>query len=89
MRWFSQRSGTVQRTCLDCGETRTLDAGLARLARRSRFTGTLRANRSTVRGQGSDYVRDAYAQLDQELEWIREARTCPKCSGERFKDRPA
>lgn len=87
MRWFFQRSGTVQRTCLDCGETWTLEAGLAHLARKSRFTTTLRANRSTIRGQPTDYVADAYAQLDQDLEWIRETRTCPKCASEHFKDR--
>jgi hypothetical protein len=77
----------VQRTCLDCGETWTLEPGLAHLGRRgSRATGTLRARRTSIRGESNDFIADTYAELDQLNETIRESRTCPKCGGEHFKD---
>jgi len=40
-------------------------------------------------GQASDHAAEAYAHLDQQLETIREACTCPKCSSEHYKDQPA
>jgi ribosomal protein S27AE len=87
----------VQRTCLDCGEAWTLTASLAHLRpRRSRraagrFGASPWAGNPTYRasGQGAGYAADASADLDQQLEMIREARTCPKCSSEHYQDRPA
>jgi hypothetical protein len=90
MRWSFRRPRVVQRTCLDCGETWTLEPGLAHLgSRASRAIGTRQALRTTVRGQSNDFVADAYAQLDQLNETVRETRTCPKCGSEHFKDRRA
>lgn len=87
MPWFFGRNGMVRRTCLDCGETWTLDAGLARLrAGRPRgYSAGLRGGRI---GQGiaEQQVADAQAVLDQELETVRQARTCPKCGSERYRD---
>jgi hypothetical protein len=40
-------------------------------------------------GQAAGYAAEASADLDQQLEMIREARTCPKCSSEHYQDRPA
>jgi hypothetical protein len=85
MRWLARRSGMVQRTCLECGETWTLEAGVARLKVRTR-------GRLPVQGAGGrldvtpNLSRD---QLDQQLETVREARTCPKCGSEHYQDRPA
>jgi hypothetical protein len=77
----------VQRTCLDCGETWTLEPGLARLGtRRSRFTGTRQALRTSIRGTSNDFIADSYAALDQANETIRETRTCPRCGSEHFND---
>ena len=78
----------MQRTCLDCGEVWTLEPGLAHLGTRgSRFGGTRQALRTSIRGESNDFIADAYANLDQLNETIRETRTCPKCSSEHFKDR--
>ena len=88
MRWFFGRSRMVHRTCLDCGETWTLEASLAHLGSRgSRATGTRRALRTTIRGASNDFIADTYAELDQVNEAIRETRTCPKCGGNHYKDR--
>ena len=76
----------VQRTCLDCGQTWTLEPGLARLASRGSRIGTRQALRTTIRGESNDFVADTFAQLDQLNETIRETRTCTKCGSERFKD---
>jgi hypothetical protein len=78
----------VQRTCLDCGETWTLEAGLAHLhAGRPRGLGA-RAG-STQAGGRVDWraLADSAAELDQEAETIRQLRTCPKCGGDHYKDR--
>jgi hypothetical protein len=77
----------VRRTCLDCGETWTLEPGLARLAARGSRIGTRQALRTTIRGTSNDFVADTYAQLDQLNETIRETRTCPKCGSEHFNGR--
>lgn len=81
----------VQRTCLDCGEAWTLPASLAHLRpRRSRGAGPWAGNPTyRTSGQGAGYAAEASANLDQQLEMIREARTCPKCSSEHYQDRPA
>jgi predicted nucleic-acid-binding Zn-ribbon protein len=77
----------VQRTCLECGETWTLEASLAHLrAGRARgFAGGLRGDLAQTIAE--QQVVEAQAGLDQELETIRQVRTCPKCGSERYKDR--
>jgi len=89
VKWLFGPWGKVQRTCLDCGESWTLDAGLAHL----------RAHRPSVLVRGArrnigDYDRAvgealdrANASVEQQAETIRETRTCPKCGSESFKDR--
>jgi len=69
----------VQRTCLDCGQSWTLDAGLAHLRPRR--------PRPAVRARNTQVLKAAFDSLDQQLETIRETRTCPRCSSEHFKDR--
>jgi predicted nucleic-acid-binding Zn-ribbon protein len=78
----------VQRTCLNCGETWTLEASLAHLRAR-RPHGYTASFRGDPAGQmiTEQAVAEAEAGLDQELETIRQARTCPKCGSERYKDR--
>ncbi len=82
----------VRRTCLDCGETRTLEAGLAHLrarpprGRSARFLGGPLVGRYGVQQQAEQLAAEAEAGLEQELETVRQARTCPKCGGERYKD---
>jgi hypothetical protein len=78
----------VQRTCLDCGETWTLEASLARLRAR-RPHGYAAGLRGGLGSQvvAEQQVAEAEAGLDQELETIRQVRTCPKCGSERYKDR--
>lgn len=89
MRWFPRRSRTVQRTCLDCGETWTLEASLARM-HASRHTGFAVGARGQT-GQEIAWERAAEASsgFDQELETVRQLRTCPKCGGDHYKDRRA
>ena len=78
----------VQRTCLDCGETWTLEASLARL-RAGRPPGYGAGLRAGPVGQSlaEQQAAEAEAELDQDLETIRQVRTCPKCGSERYKDR--
>ena len=87
MLWSLGRKRMVQRTCLDCGETWTLEASLARLrARRPRGypagfrsfpvgTAGLQGGRAS-QAMAEQQVAEAQAGLDQELETIRQARTC-------------
>ena len=87
----------VQRTCLNCGETWTLEASLARMRTGpprgfggrigAGFGGTIGANET--RSVSREQVAEASADLDQERETIRQLRTCPKCGGDRYKDRRA
>jgi predicted nucleic-acid-binding Zn-ribbon protein len=88
MLWSFGRKRMVQRTCLDCGETRTLEASLARL-RAGRPHGYGAGLRGGPVGQAiaEQQFAAATAGLDQELETIRQVRTCPKCGSERYKDR--
>ncbi len=102
MPWSFGRKRMVRRTCLDCGETWTLQANLARLrpARPHGHVGGYAVGGYGVGGYGATpaYLRYdrlnveqeltvAEAGFDQELETIRQARTCPKCGSERYKDR--
>lgn len=89
MAWPWRRTRQVERTCLDCGETWMLDASAARLKMRgpTRYSATSQAMRSGIRGGLGDYAAQAYAELDQQSELIRETRTCPKCGSGHFKDR--
>jgi hypothetical protein len=78
----------VRRTCLDCGETWTLEPSLAHLGSRGwRYTSARQAGLTNIRGRTSDFAADTYAEMDQLSEEIEETRTCPKCKGEHFKDR--
>jgi predicted nucleic-acid-binding Zn-ribbon protein len=88
MPWSFGRKRMVHRRCLDCGETWTLEASLARL-RAGRPHGYAAGLRGGPLGQAiaERQVAEAEAGLDQELETIRQARTCPKCGSERYKDR--
>ncbi|HTZ92452.1 MAG TPA: hypothetical protein VMB74_08665 [Streptosporangiaceae bacterium] len=85
---FFGRKRLIQRTCLDCGETWTLEAGLARLrARRAHgYAAGLRVGQVGQALAGQEAL-DAEAGLDQDLETIRQVRTCPTCGSERYKDR--
>jgi len=40
-----------------------------------------------VRARNTQVLKAAFDSLDQQLETIRETRTCPRCSSEHFKDR--
>jgi hypothetical protein len=87
----------VQRTCLDCGETWTLEASLASMRPGpprgfggrigASFGGPIGANETRIVSR--EQVAEASAGLDQELETIRQLRTCPKCGGDHYKDRRA
>jgi hypothetical protein len=88
MRWFFGRSRMVQRTCLACGETWTLEASEAHMHARGLPHGGYGkslgvASQQVVR----ERVAESAAELDQEAETIRQLRTCPKCGGDRYKDR--
>lgn len=88
MRWFFGRSRMVQRTCLDCGETWTLEASEAHV-----HTGRPRGfGGAGGRGPGGPRVdwqalAESSALIDQQVETIRQLRTCPKCGGDHYKDR--
>jgi hypothetical protein len=78
----------VQRTCLECGETWTLEASLAHLrAARPHVYGAGLRGGQAGRSLAEQQAAEAEAELDQELETIRQVRTCPKCGSERYKDR--
>ena len=88
MQWPARRSRTVLRTCMDCGETWTLDAGAVRLGMGGRrgFGLPRGAIRSSIRGLPTDALAAAYAELEQQNEAIAESRTCPKCGSVHFRD---
>jgi len=88
MPWSFGRKRMVQRTCLDCGETWTLEASLAHL-RAERPHGYGAGLRGGPVGQSlaEQQAAESEAELDQELETIRQVRTCPKCGSERYQDR--
>ena len=89
MPWFSGGKRLVKRTCLDCGESWTLGADLAHA----------RAGRGWLGGPGlrpgfgqgglaaaEQEAAAAEAELEQEQETVRQARTCPKCGSQLYKD---
>jgi hypothetical protein len=89
MRWFFGRSRMVQRTCLACGETWTLGAGEAHMRVQARPRSSYGYS---PRGVAAQYVfREpvgaSAAERDQEVETIRQLRTCPNCGGDHYKDR--
>jgi ribosomal protein S27AE len=88
MPWSFGRNRQVQRTCLDCGETWMLEASLARL-RAGRPHGYAAGLRGGPVGQtiAEQQAVEVQAGLDQELETIRQVRTCPKCGSGRYQDR--
>jgi len=84
---FSLRSRVVQRTCRDCGETWTLEASLAHM-HASHHTGFGIGGRESAGQQIAwDRASEASASFDQELETLRQLRTCPKCGSDHYKDR--
>lgn len=88
MRWSFRRPRIVQRTCLDSGETWTIESSLAHVGSRgSPMTGTRQPLRTSIRGASNDFIADTYAELDQLNEMIGATRTCPKYGSEHFKDR--
>ena len=76
----------VHRTCLDCGETWTLEANVTHLhAGRPRGFGV-----GPRPGQFRlEIALDRIAGFDQEIETIMQLRACPKCGAEHYKDRRA
>jgi len=79
VRWSLLGSKTVRRTCLDCGESWTLERSLARLrAGRPRGFGggllTGRVNLAIGQELAEQQVAEAGAALDQELETVRQLR---------------
>jgi len=85
MPWFFGRSRMVQRTCLACGETWTLEASEAHMhAALPRFIG---AGRTIGAQSVSRQLGEESARADQEAETVRQLRTCPKCGGDHYKDR--
>ena len=95
MRWSLLGSKTVQRTCLDCGESWMLEKSLADLrAGRPRgsggglLTGLIvgRSHLAIGRELAEQQVAEAGTALDQELEMVRQLRTCPKCGSDHYKD---
>jgi hypothetical protein len=95
MRWFLGRSRMVQRRCLACGETWTIEASEAHMhTGRSGHLSGLVAGRGGSMGPGAGQIvsrqfAEASDGLDQEAETIRQLRTCPKCGGDHYKDRRA
>jgi hypothetical protein len=93
MRWFFGRPRMVQRTCLACGETWRLEASEAHMrAGRSRHLSGFVYGRGGTLGPGAGQIvsrelAEASDGLDQEVETIRQLRTCPKCGGDRYEDR--
>ena len=90
MRWSLLGSKMVRRTCLDCGESWTLDRSLAHLKGRPRNFGPgLPAgwpNLAIGQEVGEQQMADAGAGLDQHLETVRQLRTCSKCGSDNYKD---
>jgi ribosomal protein S27AE len=84
----------VQRTCLNCGQTWVIDRreehlGVGVTGFHGVAIGTPGAG--NVLDEPADVIHMAEAQekdLDQQLEVVRELRTCPKCGSENYKDRP-
>jgi hypothetical protein len=91
MRSFLPGSRMVRRTCLDCGESWTLERSLAHLrpGRPRGFGGgllTIRGYSQLGEGLAEQQAAGASAGLDAELETVRQLRTCPKCGSDHFKD---
>jgi len=81
----------VQRVCLTCGETWLIDARLAHL--KAHVSRDFAADPISLRGLpgSAEAYRSAGTGLedvDQQLEVVRELRTCPKCGSENYKDQP-
>jgi Zn finger protein HypA/HybF involved in hydrogenase expression len=90
MQLFGLRPRKITRTCLDCGESWTLDASLAHMhASRRRGPGISLAVGAAGRDVAMDMAAESGEQFDQELETERQLRTCPKCGSDHFKDRRA
>ena len=101
MGWHFRRGRIVERTCVDCRETWTLNAGEARgrragTGRRGFSAGTVmtaRGNPMAMSRAGMDqqlaevHRRDTEAHHDLDVD--RQLLSCPKCRSERHTDRPA
>jgi hypothetical protein len=99
MQWRLWPRRTVQRRCLDCGESWVVTGRLARTkppgrSQRGLSAGTARYGDSGAhamtranldREMAEAHRRDA--QADSELEFLRQARTCPKCGSEHYTKR--
>lgn len=85
MMWPLRRSRDRQRTCLDCGETWTVDAAMVHMRPRRPRGGRLGVGYG-ARMQIPDLAGEAYAELDQQLDLIRATRTCPKCGSDHYRD---
>jgi predicted nucleic-acid-binding Zn-ribbon protein len=76
----------VQRTCLNCGETWLLDAREAH-----QKPGQVISQAFRFRANVRDEVRWPEAREqgpDEQLEEVRELRTCPECGSDDYKDKP-
>lgn len=99
MRWWFRRARVVERTCLACGETRTLPAEIAhakpRKIQRGFSARDVRYAQDNPMTSGSGPGMDQQiaeaqrrdAEADREVELFRELRSCPKCGSERYEDR--
>jgi hypothetical protein len=99
MRWRFRRVRTVERTCLDCGETWTVTSKLAKArppgpSRRGFSAGTARYAGNSAQGMSrasiDQQMAEAHrrdAQADRELEALRQAQTCPKCGSDHYAGR--
>lgn len=91
MPWFSRRPRMLQRTCLDCGETWTLEASVSHLkAKRPRLFAEDRPGLGyRGGGEADEQLAEGLAELDHEFEAISEANECPKCGSNHYRDRRA